>query len=196
MASLVQHSEQRRGQEFLVPARGNPTIIRSNGRTKRMIGCIEPPTLEIKADATGNFPNEPLLIGDRKQSFENGVVGPLRRGHTLLYQRHDLVAEALKKRRNNLPSRSWFVVVHERVVWIEIGSLAGSLLGFESKHFHQPGLQYLPRRLRSRGCPSLLRLDSCFSQRLDKLHRQAGMFGKIFLQNPNGCTHGRWSVFG
>ena len=76
---LVDRTEERRSEIFLVIVGGDADVTRPNASRERVGSGIEPALVEIVAQAAQNFAAELVLGGDRvvaQEALEFPVTGP------------------------------------------------------------------------------------------------------------------------
>ena len=161
-----------------------------------MVGGIQPPPAEVEPDPRGHFVNECLLFRNGIVPFQDRVVGPLPRADTVLHERHDRAAQPVETLGHRRPAGARFVVIHQRVVGIAIGQLAGGLLPLEGEDPLEPGGKFGPRGFGPGRSPGLLALDAGFGKLLDQPRGQPGLLVVVVLEQPDGRDDVRGSVSG
>ena len=182
---LVHDPEQGRGQEAFVPPGGDPAVIGTGGRTERMIRRVEPSALEVETDARRDLLHEAALDLDRIVPTKQRVVGTLPRLDAASHERHDARAQPAEDLGDRRPAGAGLVIVHQRVVGIEVGKLARRLLALEAEDASQPRLQHRPRGIGPSPGPCLLPLDTGAGQLLDQPGGEPRLLGEIVTEQAN-----------
>ena len=151
-----------------------------------MVGGVEPTAGKVKADPGGHILSELPLGGDRigplRQQRVIGAAGGLGTGPD---ERHEPLAKLGESRRDRPPPPPRFVVVEQRVVGIEVGTLAGGLLPLEGENLLEPGFELGPRGFRPGRHPGLLRLHGCPGKLCDESRRKPGLFVEVVFEEAD-----------
>ena len=179
MAGLVEHSEQRGRQVRLVPAGGDPAVMRPGRAAKRVLRRVEASPVEVETDPFGHGPDKRLLGPARKPPPEDVVewrAGGPRAGPG---EGHEARPEAVEEGRNVTRPGTGLVVVDEGIVGIEIGRLAARLFAFQGDDAGEFRSEALPIGASPRVDPGLLAVDAGPGGLLDQPGWEADILAMI-----------------
>ena len=179
MAGLVEHSEQRGRQVRLVPAGGDPAVMRPGRAAKRVLRRVEASTVEVEPDPFGHSPDKHLLCPARKMPPQDVVEWRVGRPRAGPDEGHEARSEAVEEGRNVTCPGTGLVVVEEGIVGIEIGGLAARLFAFQRDDVGELRSEALPIGASPRVDPGLLAFDAGPGGLLDQPGREADVLAII-----------------